>query len=73
MASVETMKFYYMSPDLIYESEQETRPNCVFVYVCGRMLAIMSEQNNKKNVTWHEKTGLMCTQNQTAFLDFQVS
>ena len=51
MASVETMKFYYMSPDLINESEYETRPNCVcvcvcvFVYVCGHMLAIMSEQN----------------------------
>ena len=47
MASVGTMKFYYMSPDLIYGSEYETRPNCVcvFVCVCWRVRAIMSEQN----------------------------
>ena len=43
MASVGTMKFYYMSTDLIYKSEYETRPNCV--YLCGRVHAIMSEQN----------------------------
>ena len=34
MASVGTMKFYYMSPDLIYGSELETRPNCMCVCVC---------------------------------------
>ena len=34
MASVGTMKFYYMSPVLIYGSEYETRPNCVCVCVC---------------------------------------
>ena len=41
MASVGTMKFYYMSLDIIYGSEYETRPNCVSVCLCARM----SEQN----------------------------
>ena len=55
MASVGTMKFYYMSPDLIYGSGYETRPNCVRVRacvragvlacMCGHERAIMSEQN----------------------------